>query len=61
VPGKPIHMRLEHPGGVIFNRSSKHYSDLLETTYLTEQHVDVPFVLADILAAGEERWVFRKD
>ena len=60
VTGKPIRMRLEHPGGVIFDRSSKHYSDLLETTYLAEEHVDVPFVLADILAAGEERWVFRQ-
>jgi penicillin amidase len=61
VAGKPIHVRLEHPGGVVFNRQSPHYSDLLEKSYLAETHFDVPFTTAEILAAGEERWVFRSE
>jgi penicillin G amidase len=59
-PGVPIRMRLEHPGGVVFDRRSKYYSNLLEQSYLPEQHFDVPFVTTDIVTAGEERWVFRQ-
>ncbi|MEZ4358906.1 MAG: penicillin acylase family protein [Kofleriaceae bacterium] len=59
-PGKPIRMRFQHPGGVVFDRSSKHYKDLLENTYLAQTHVDVPFSIPEIVAAGEERWVFRQ-
>lgn len=59
VAGKSIRMRLEHPGGVVFDRRSKHYSNLLEQSYLPEQHFDVPFATADIITQGEERWVMR--
>jgi penicillin G amidase len=58
-PGKLIRMKLQHPGGTVFDRASPHYKDLLESTYLPERHIDVPFTLSEVIAAGQERWVFR--
>ena len=46
------------PGGVIYDRASPHYRDLLDQYYIAEGHFDAPFELADIVAQGEDRWVF---
>ncbi len=58
-PGSPIELRLQFPGGTIYNRTSPHYKDVLEQYYLAGQHFEVPFTIPEILAAGEERWVLR--
>jgi penicillin amidase len=57
--GQPIAIRWALPGGAIFDRRSPHYRDLLDHYYLTDQHFDVPIAIAEIVAAGESRWVFR--
>jgi len=43
----------------IFDRRSPHYRDLLDGSYLTGMGFDAPFAIADIVAAGETRWVFQ--
>lgn len=58
-PGQPMKVRLQFPGGTIYNPSSPHYKDVLEAHYLAERHFDLPFTVPEILAAGEERWVLR--
>ena len=57
--GQPIAVHWALPGGTIFDRRSPHYRDLLDHYYLTDQHFDAPIAIADIVAAGESRWVFR--
>jgi penicillin G amidase len=57
-PGETIHAKLQLPGGVIYDRSSPHYRDLLDTYYLPQRHFDVPFTVGDVVAKGEEHWVF---
>ncbi len=57
--GAPLEVRLQFPGGTIYNPSSPHYKDVLENHYIAEQHFDLPFTIPEILAAGEERWVLR--
>jgi penicillin amidase len=54
----PIKAHMQLPGGAIFDRSSPHYRDLLDKYYLKQTHFDLPFTTAEILAQGEERWVF---
>ncbi len=56
--GATIHARLQLPGGVIYDRSSKHYRDLLDNYYLPQKHFDLPYALGDVVAAGEDRWIF---
>jgi penicillin amidase len=57
-PGETIHAKLQLPGGVIYDRSSKHYRDLLDTYYIPQKHFDLPYATSDVIANGEERWVF---
>ncbi|HEU4734896.1 MAG TPA: penicillin acylase family protein [Kofleriaceae bacterium] len=57
-PGQPITVRWAIPGGVIFDTRSRHYRDLLDRYYLTDQLFDAPYSLEQIVAAGESRWVF---
>ncbi len=56
--GGPIKARMQLPGGAIYDRQSPHYRDLLDKYYLKQTHFDVPFTPAEILARGEDRWVF---
>jgi penicillin amidase len=56
--GATIHARWQLPGGTIYDRSSKHYRDLLDKYYLPQVHFDVPYSIQEIVTAGEERWVF---
>jgi len=51
-------LRWALPGGSIYDRSSPHYRDLLDAYYLTNTYFDAPYSIAEILAAGEDRWVF---
>ncbi len=46
------------PGGVIYDKRSPHYRDLLDIYYLPLQHFDAPFTLNQILTNGESRWTF---
>jgi hypothetical protein len=46
------------PGGTIYDRSSKHYRDLLDNYYLPQHHFDVCYTIDQILQHGEEHWVF---
>ncbi|MBA3539743.1 MAG: penicillin acylase family protein, partial [Deltaproteobacteria bacterium] len=46
------------PGGVIYDKRSPHYRDLLDNYYLAETHFDAPFTLVQIVTAGESRWDF---
>jgi len=55
---KNITVSLALPGGVIYDRRSSHYRDLLDTYYLPNKHFDAPSSLDQIVAAGESRWVF---
>jgi penicillin G amidase len=57
-PGGTTRLRWALPGGVIYDRRSPHYRDLLDQYYLQERHFDAPFSVPEIIAAGEERWVF---
>jgi penicillin amidase len=57
--GQPIKVKWQLPGGVIFDSRSPHYRDLLDKYYLPQTHFDAPFLVPDIVAAGEDHWVFR--
>ncbi|MEZ4360482.1 MAG: penicillin acylase family protein [Kofleriaceae bacterium] len=57
--GRRIKVKWQIPGGTIFDSRSPHYRDLLDTSYLPEQHFDAPFATCDVLDAGEERWLLR--
>jgi penicillin G amidase len=59
LPGKPITVRWQLPGGVIFDSRSPHYRDLLDQYYLPEKHFDAPYAIADIVTNGEVRWEFK--
>jgi penicillin G amidase len=58
-PGRPIAVKWQLPTGVIFDSRSSHYRDLLDNHYLPEIHFDAPYLVPEIVAAGETRWVFR--
>jgi len=58
-PDQPITVRWALPGGVIFDRRTKHYRDLLDEYYLPDQQFEAPYSIDQIVAAGELRWVFR--
>jgi penicillin amidase len=58
-PGGTIRARMALPGGLIYDRSSPHYRDLLDEYYLPNRHFDIPYATAEIVDHGEERWVFR--
>jgi penicillin amidase len=59
LPGETIKVKWALPGGVIYDRASPHYRDLMDEYYIPQTHFDAPFVVADIVAHGEDRWVFR--
>jgi penicillin amidase len=46
------------PGGVIFDGRSPHARDQLDRAYLSGGYLDAPITFAQIVAAGETRWVF---
>jgi len=54
----PMHIKWQLPGGTIYDRSSKHYRDLLDNYYLPQVHFDAAYTTEEIVAKGEERWVF---
>lgn len=56
--GGTMHVRWQLPGGTIYDRSSKHYRDLLDNYYLPQVHFDACYTTAEIVAKGEEHWVF---
>ena len=56
--GDTIAVKWALPGGVIYDKRSPHYRDLLDTYYLPLQHFDAPYTVAEIVAAGENRWEF---
>jgi penicillin amidase len=53
-----VRLRWALPGGTIYDRDSPHYRDLLDEYYLQNRHFDAPYSTPEIIAAGEERWVF---
>ena len=57
--GDSIAVKWALPGGVIYDKRSPHYRDLLDNYYLPQEHFDAPFTVADIVAAGESRWDFK--
>jgi len=57
-PGQTITVSWALPGGVIYDRRSPHYRDLLDRYYLSDQHFNAPYSIDEIVAAGESRWVF---
>ncbi|MFN0246390.1 MAG: penicillin acylase family protein [Kofleriaceae bacterium] len=59
VPGKPIAVRWQLPTGVVYDPTDPHYRDQLDNHYLAEQHFDAPYSIAEIVDAGETRWVFQ--
>jgi penicillin amidase len=58
-PGETIKVKWALPGGTIYDRSSSHYRDLLDRYYIPQTHFDAPFAVSEIVAQGEDRWVFR--
>jgi len=56
----PLAIKWALPGGVIYDKRSPHYRDLLDKYYLAEKHFDAPYTLDQIVAAGETRWVFHR-
>jgi penicillin amidase len=56
--GGTVKLRWALPGGTIYDRSSPHYRDLLDDYYLKNEQFDAPYAIPDIVAAGEERWIF---
>ena len=57
--GGTVSVRQALPGGAVYDRRSSHYRDLLDTYYLQNRHFVVPYTTDEIVAAGEERWLFR--
>ncbi|HEX4420364.1 MAG TPA: penicillin acylase family protein [Kofleriaceae bacterium] len=57
-PYTPIAVSCALAGGVIFDTRSPHYRDLLDQYYLTDRTFVAPDSTAQIVAAGETRWVF---
>jgi acyl-homoserine lactone acylase PvdQ len=58
-PGERIELRLQLPGGAIFDPRDPHYRDLLDRYYLKETHFVAPFSVQQIIDNGEHRWDFR--
>jgi acyl-homoserine lactone acylase PvdQ len=56
--GGTMKIKWQLPGGTIYDRSSKHYRDLLDNYYLPQKHFDACYTTDEIVAHGEERWVF---
>jgi acyl-homoserine lactone acylase PvdQ len=46
------------PGGVIFDGRSSHARDQLDGAYRSGAYLEAPITFAQIVAAGETRWVF---
>nr|MDQ3370094.1 penicillin acylase family protein [Myxococcota bacterium] len=55
---RALRVRLELPGGTVFDRRDPHYRDLLDG-YLRGAPFDVPTELAEINRNGESRWELR--
>ena len=58
-PGRPISVKWQLPTGVIYDSRSSHYRDLLDEYYLPQVHFDAPYLIPEIVDAGEVRWEFR--
>lgn len=58
-PGRPISIKWQLPTGVIYDPASPHYRDLLDMHYLPQQHFDAPYLVPEIVRAGESRWLFQ--
>ena len=56
--GETIRIKWALPGGTIYDRASPHYRDLLDQYYIAQTHFDAPFAVEEIVAQGEDRWVF---
>jgi len=56
--GQAITVKWALPGGVIFDGRSSHARDQLDRAYLRGTYLDAPATFAQIVAAGETRWVF---
>ncbi|MEO7733687.1 MAG: penicillin acylase family protein, partial [Kofleriaceae bacterium] len=56
--GDRITVKWALPGGVIFDSRSPHARDQLDGAYLPGTYLDAPVTFAQIVAAGETRWVF---
>ncbi len=57
-PDRPISIKWQLPTGVIYDKASPHYRDLLDLHYLPQQHFDAPYLIPEIVRDGETRWVF---
>ncbi|MBK7535524.1 MAG: penicillin acylase family protein [Myxococcales bacterium] len=57
--GRKIKVKWQIPGGTIFDTRSPHYRDLLDNSYRPEQHFNAPFERRDVIATGEQRWLFQ--
>ncbi|HEY5951129.1 MAG TPA: penicillin acylase family protein, partial [Kofleriaceae bacterium] len=57
-PGRPISFKWQLPTGVIYDKSSPHYRDLLDMNYLPQVHFDAPYLIPEIVRDGETRWLF---
>lgn len=56
--GRPIAIKWQLPTGVIYDTASPHYRDQLDNQYLAERHYDAPYLVPEIVADGEARWLF---
>jgi penicillin amidase len=58
-PDRPIKVKWQLPTGTIFDKASPHYRDLLDMYYLPQVHFDAPYLVPEIVDAGESRWLFQ--
>ncbi len=56
-PGQP-HTRIALPGGQVFDRSSPHYRDLMDTYWRHNQYFDLPFTIDEIIGKAESHTRF---
>src|SRR5690606_35308179 len=52
-PDRPISVKWQLPTGVIYDTASPHYRDLLDMYYLPQVHFDAPYLVSEIVEAGE--------
>lgn len=57
--GGSIRIRLAVPGGTIYDPTSPHFRDLMDTYYIPNAYFSVPFATDEIVQEGEQRWVIR--
>lgn len=54
-----IRVRLQIPGGTVFNRASPYYRNLMDNYWQPGEYFDVPHTIDEITASARERHVFR--